>query len=95
MRRSLGKMSKRSRALGAAKRKLTIPGLISSYRIGDSVCIDTQSKYSGAPHPRYRGRTGTITEQRGKSYVVRITDGNALKDLVVPPVHLRLMGKAG
>jgi large subunit ribosomal protein L21e len=87
-------MSKRTRALGAAKRTLTVPGLISAYKIGDKVCIDSQSKYSGLPHPRYRGRTGEITKQRGNAYVVRITDGRAKKDLIIPPVHLRLVGKS-
>lgn len=93
MRRSLGKMSKRSRALGESARKLTIPGLISGYKIGDVVSIDPQSKYSGMPHPRYRGKTGPIAERRGKAYVVKIKDGNMMKDLIVPPVHLRLVGK--
>ena len=92
MRRSLGKMSKRSRALGQSKRKLTIPGLISGYSIGDCVAIDHQSKYSGMPHPRYRGRTGTIVAQRGKSYVVEISDMNATKQLIIPPVHLKAVG---
>jgi len=94
MRRSLGKMSKRSRALGAAARKLTIPGLISSFKVGDRVAIDSQSKYSGMPHPRYRGRTGIITDTRGKAYVVKIQDGNMEKGLVIPPVHLRKVGAA-
>ena len=94
MRRSLGKMSKRSRALGAAARKLTIPGLISSFKVGDRVAIDSQSKYSGMPHPRYRGRTGIITDTRGKSYVVKIQDGNMEKGLIIPPVHLRKVGTA-
>lgn len=94
MRRSLGKMSKRSRALGAAKRRLTVPALISSYLVGDRVAIDSQSKYSGMPHPRYRGRTGVITDTRGKAYVVQVRDGNMMKEFIVPPVHLRLVGKA-
>ena len=93
MRRSLGKMSKRSRLLGMSKRKLTIPGLISGYSIGDCVAIDSQSKYSGMPHPRYRGRTGTIVAQRGKSYVVEISDMNATKQLIIPPVHLKAVAK--
>jgi large subunit ribosomal protein L21e len=93
MRRSLGKMSKRTRALGAAARKLTVPGLISSFKVGDCVAIDSQSKYSGMPHPRYRGKTGTITDTRGKAYVVRIKDGNMQKELVIPPVHLRAVAR--
>jgi large subunit ribosomal protein L21e len=88
-------MSKRSRALGASARRLTVPGLISSYSVGDRVSIDSQSKYSGMPHPRYRGRTGLIVDTRGKSYVVQVSDGNMTKELVVPPVHLRLVGRAG
>ena len=90
MRRSLGKMSKRSRSLGHAARKLTVPGLISSFKVGQTVCIDPQSKYSGMPHPRYRGKTGIITETRGKAYVVKINDMNAVKNLIIPPVHLRI-----
>jgi len=87
-------MSKRTRLLGQAKRKLTVPGLISSYLVGDRVAIDSQSKFPGMPHPRYRGRTGIITDTRGKAYVVQVRDGNMVKELVVPPVHLRLIGKA-
>ena len=94
MKRSSGKMSKKSRALGAAQRKLTIVGLTASYVVGDRVAIDTQSKFSGMPHPRYRGRTGVIVDTRGKAYVVQIRDGNMVKELIVPPVHLRLVGKA-
>ena len=93
MRRSLGKMSKRSRSLGAAARKLTIPGLLSSFSVGDCVAIDNQSKYSGMPHPRYRGRTGIIIDTRGKAYVVKIKDGRMVKELTIPPVHLRKVGK--
>ena len=62
------------------------------YKVGDRVSIDSQSKYSGMPHPRYRGRTGIITATRGKAYVVAIMDGNMPKDLIIPPVHLRKVG---
>jgi len=95
MRRSLGKMSKKTRALGQSARKLTIPGLVSSFRMGQTVSIDPQSKYSGMPHPRYRGRTGTIIKQRGKAYVVAIRDMNMAKELIIPPVHLRLVASTG
>ena len=94
MRRSLGKMSKRSRALGKSKRRLTIPGLVSSYSVGDCVSIDSQSKHLGMPHQRYRGRTGTIVATRGKAYIVEIRDMNARKQLIIPPVHLKRMAKA-
>jgi large subunit ribosomal protein L21e len=94
MKRSLGKMSKRSRLLGRSRRRLTIPGLVSSYSVGDCVSVDSQSKYPGMPHPRYRGRTGTIVATRGKAYVVEIRDMGARKRLIIPPVHLKSIGKA-
>ncbi|MEM4348264.1 MAG: hypothetical protein QXN37_01710 [Candidatus Anstonellaceae archaeon] len=95
MKRSLGKISKKGRALGASLRKLSVTALVSGYNIGDRVAIDSQVKYSGMPHPRYRGRTGTIVEKRGESYVVRIRDGRMEKDLIIPPVHLRLIKGSG
>lgn len=89
MKRSLGKMSKRTRLLGAAKRRLTPSKLVYNYKVGDLVILDHQSRYEGMPHPRYRGRVGTILATRGKSYEIEIRDGNSLKMLVVPGVHLR------
>ena len=75
MRRSLGKMSKRSRALGQAARKLTVMGLISSFSVGQHRGDRPPVKIQRHAAPRYRGRTGTITAKRGKAYVVRIRDG--------------------
>lgn len=82
-------MSKRTRNLGMAQRKLSVAQKVRRYKIGDRVALDHQSRYEGMPHPRYRGRVGTIQAMRGKSYEVIITDGNAHKLLIVPPVHLR------
>ncbi|MDE1798650.1 MAG: 50S ribosomal protein L21e [Candidatus Micrarchaeota archaeon] len=83
-------MSKRTRALGAAQRRLTPAQLVRSYKVGDLVILDHQSRYEGMPHPRYRGRVGKILKARGKAYEVGIVDGNAKKVLVVPSVHLQL-----
>ena len=91
MRRSLGKMSKRSRNLGMAQRKLSVAQRVRRYSVGDRVALDHQSQYCGMPHPRYRGRVGTILGIRGQSYEVQITDGDALKILIIPSVHLRLV----
>ncbi len=82
-------MSKRTRQLGAAQRRLTPAQLVRAYKVGDLVILDHQSRYEGMPHPRYRGRVGKILAKRGKSYEVGIVDGNARKMLVIPPVHLR------
>ncbi len=91
MRRSLGKMSKRTRNLGMAQRKLTVAQRVRRYAVGSRVALDHQSQHDGMPHPRYRGRVGTILGIRGQSYEVQITDGRALKILIIPSVHLRLV----
>lgn len=82
-------MSKRTRSLGAAARRLTPAAMVKTYQIGDLVILDHQSRYEGMPHPRYRGRVGKILARRGKSYEVGINDGNAKKVLIIPPVHLQ------
>lgn len=89
MRRSLGKMSKRSRLLGHSARRLTPAQLVRRYAVGDRVALDHQSRFGGMPHPRYRGRIGRILAVRGDAYEVQIQDGRAVKMLVVGGVHLR------
>jgi large subunit ribosomal protein L21e len=94
MRRSLGKMSKRTRLLGHSGRKLTPTMIMRTFRKGQLVLIAPQSRYEGMPHPRYRGKVGTIREIRGRAYVVLIQDYNMQKPLVVPGVHLRPKDKS-
>lgn len=89
MKRSYGKMSSRTRVLGAAQRILTPAQLVRRYAVGDLVILDHQSRYEGMPHPRYRGRVGEVLSVRGRAYEVVIRDGNARKKLVVPGVHLQ------
>lgn len=71
-------------------RHTTPAQMVRRYKVGDSVVLDLQSRYEGMPHPRYRGRVGTILAERGKAYEVAIQDGNARKVLIVGSVHLQL-----
>lgn len=91
MRRSLGKMSSRTRNLGMAQRRLSVAQQVHRYAIGDRVALDHQSQFDGMPHPRYRGKVGTIVATRGKSYEIEVMDGRMLKLLIVPGVHLRIV----
>ncbi|MFH1285114.1 MAG: 50S ribosomal protein L21e [Candidatus Micrarchaeota archaeon] len=90
VKRSKGKLSKRSRLLRkrAGSRALGISRLVKSFEIGDSVAIDLKASLSGMPHPRYRGRVGKIINKRGRAYVVEIRDGNMIKNLIISAVHL-------
>ena len=94
MRRSLGLISKRSRLLGMKSQTLTIPKLVKTFEIGSRVVISPRMRFSGMPHPRYRGRSGIISKKRGKAYVVNIMDGRMKKELIIPPVHLIEADKA-
>jgi len=94
MKRSLGKLSKRSRLLRrrAGARRLGVGALLKKFMDGAEVSIQPVLGYSGMPHPRYRGRTGRIIGMMGNAYIVEIADGRAVKRLTIPGVHLRRVG---
>lgn len=95
VKRSRGKMSKKTRSLGRKGKKLTITELVKKFEVGERVRIDAKSRYDGMPHPRYDGRHGKITARRGNAYVVRIRDLNATKELIIPALHLKKMEVRG
>ena len=90
MKRSSGKFSKRTRCLRkrAGEKSIPMRRLLSSFDIGDKVCISLAPSQEGLPHPRYRGRHGVIVGMRGKSYVIDVKVGNSYKRLIVPGMHL-------
>ena len=40
------------------------------------------------PHPRFRGRIGSVVEKRGSAYVVEVRMMNAIRQVIVPAIHL-------
>ena len=88
--RSVGKLSKRTRLLRRKNRERTsIGSMLKAFKTGDKVAVDPKSRFSGMPHPRFRGMSGTVVDKRGNAYVVKVKVGGMVKTLVVPPVHLR------
>jgi large subunit ribosomal protein L21e len=70
--------------------KLNLSSLLYQYKPGNRVVIKIDpSVHNGMPHKRYHGRVGTIIEKRGRSYIVSVTQGNAVKEIIVRPEHLR------
>ena len=53
------------------------------------VIVPEPSSHKGMPHSRYKGRVGTITGKRGRSYIVEIIDGSKVKKLIARPEHLK------
>jgi large subunit ribosomal protein L21e len=48
------------------------------------------SVHKGQPHPRFHGKTGKVSDKRGRAYIVEINDGNKSKKLIIRPDHLKM-----
>jgi large subunit ribosomal protein L21e len=80
-------MRKRPRERG----KLGLSRILYSYQPGDKVVIKIDpSVHKGMPHRRYHGKIGVIKGRRGRAYEVAVTQGDAVKEVIVLPEHLRL-----
>ena len=83
--KSRDKLSKHPRDRG----KISTTRLMQIFEIGDKVIIKIEpAVHKAMPHPRYKGRTGTVTEKRGDAVIVAIKDGGKTKHLISAPVHL-------
>ncbi len=71
------------------KGKIGLSRLLHEYKPGEKVVIKIEpSVHKGMPHRRYHGRVGVIKEKRGRAYVVNVTQGDAVKEIIVRPEHL-------
>jgi len=63
--------------------------ILHDYKKGDKVVIITDpSVHKGMPHRRYHGEIGVIADRRGKSYVISVKQGDAVKEIIVRPEHI-------
>jgi len=69
--------------------KLGLSKLLQEYQPGNSVTVRIDSSIQkGMPHRRFHGKIGTIIQKRGRSYVVRVSQGDTMKEIIVRPEHL-------
>jgi len=69
--------------------KLGLSKLLHEYQPGNQVLVKIDSSVQkGMPHRRFHGRIGVILEKRGRSYVLSVSQGDAVKEIVVRPEHL-------
>jgi large subunit ribosomal protein L21e len=69
--------------------KLKLSKLLYEYQPGSRVVVKIDSSiHKGMPHRRYHGRIGTIINKRGRSYVVSVSQGDAVKEIIARPEHL-------
>jgi large subunit ribosomal protein L21e len=93
-------MTKKSKGLRSGSRrlmtkeprergKLSLSKLLYEYQPGTQVVVKIEpSVQKGMPHRRYHGRVGTILNKRGRSYVISVSQGDALREIIVRPEHL-------
>lgn len=89
--RSHGLFSGRARHLARHHKpsKLGLSKLVKKFSNGDKVAIVPKGNFRDIPHPRYRGRVGTVTGRRGSAYVVEMmVSGKTKRILVVHQRHL-------
>jgi large subunit ribosomal protein L21e len=71
------------------KGKTRLSKLLFEYTLGSKVVVKIDpSIQSGMPYRRYQGKVGTIINKRGRSYVVSVSQGDAVKEITVRPEHL-------
>jgi len=69
--------------------KTRLSKLLHEYQPGSRVVIRIDASVpKGMPHKRYHGKVGTVVDKRGRSYLVSVTQGEAVKEIIVKPEHL-------
>jgi large subunit ribosomal protein L21e len=70
--------------------KTGLSRIMHEYKPGDKVVIRIDpSAHKGMPHRRYHGRHGIVTDKRGRAYVLKVSQGDATKEIIVRPEHLK------
>jgi large subunit ribosomal protein L21e len=69
--------------------KTGLSKILREYDAGDHVVVKIDpSVHKGMPHRRFHGRVGVIEDRRGKAYVVKVSQGKAIKEVIIRPEHL-------
>ncbi len=60
------------------------------FEVGEKAIVKLDGRVqSGMCHPRYQGKTGTVTGKQGRAFLVEIVEGGKTKTLLLSPVHLK------
>jgi large subunit ribosomal protein L21e len=80
-----GLLKKKPRERGKPK----LGKLLIEYALGSQVIIKMDSSVQKSlPHKRFHGKIGKILEKRGRGYVVSVSQGDAVKTIIVRSEHL-------
>lgn len=80
------KLQKTSRERGISP----VSKAIQEFDVGQMVHVDIDpSVQKGMPNPKFQGKTGKVVKQRGRAYILHVSDGNATKEIIALPQHLK------
>lgn len=72
------------------KGKISIRNYLQKFKDGEKVILVAEpAVQDGMHHPRYQGKTGTISGTQGTCYKVKIKDGKKEKIMITHPIHLK------
>jgi len=64
--------------------------LLTDYTLGDTVLISIDpSFHKGQPYKRYHGKSGIISEIRGRAYVIKVKDGGKTRQIIAKAEHIK------
>ncbi len=64
--------------------------VIQKFEEGQMVHIDIDpSVQKGMPNAKFQGSTGKVVGQRGRAYLLKVRSGNAMKEVLSLPQHLK------
>ncbi len=85
-RRTRDKLSKSVRARGISP----VSRAIQDFDEGQMVHIILDpSIHKGMPNPKFHGKTGKVAGKRGRAFLLKVRDGNAMKTVIALPEHLK------
>ncbi len=69
--------------------KTGLTKILHGYAVGEKVVVNVDpSMHKGMPHRRFQGHIGLVSEKKGRAYVIKVTQGEATKEIIVRPEHL-------
>jgi len=69
--------------------KTGLSRMLYEYKPGEKVVVEVDpSVHKGMPHLRYFGKIGTVISKRGRSYLIGVRQGEAVKEIIVRPEHI-------
>ncbi|MBT4604006.1 50S ribosomal protein L21e [archaeon] len=69
--------------------KLSISKYFAKFELQETVALKINSAINkGQFHPRFHGKCGKVTGNRGTCYQIDFKDGSKLKRIFVHPIHL-------